>query len=142
MSALGHTENHMKRIKPKSGRTVRLPESALAVLEELRDKMKRTTHIGGMLVNPIVKLGDGVVLSWALAMTNYLMNPRFSVIDREEFADKFDKQLEPHLAELANCTPEERKARIGLLVAAASEGGGYNTSETLRAAGTGPGKPS
>ena len=122
----------MARIK--RGKNIRLPESVLPMLEELREKMRRTTHIGGMLINPIVKLGDGVVVGWALAMTNYLMNPRFSVIDREDFAEKFDKQLAPHLAELANCTDDERKTRIGLLVAAAAEVGGYNTSETLRAA--------
>ena len=102
------------------------------MLEELREKMKRTTSIGGMLVNPVVKLTDGLVLSWALAMSTHLMDPRFSVIDREEFTEKFFKALAPHLATMADCTEDEQQARISLCVVAASQVGGYNTSEALK----------
>ena len=104
------------------------------MLEELREKMGRTSHIGGMVVNPALKLGDGLVISWALAMTNHLMNPDFSVINRHEFAAKFDALLAPMLAGLAECSDDERRAQIGLLVAAASELGGYGADEPLRAA--------
>ena len=48
----------MARIK--RGKNVRLPENALPMLEELREKMGRTSHIGGMVVNPALKLGDGL----------------------------------------------------------------------------------
>ena len=93
-------------VRIKKGKNVRLPEAALPELEALREKMGRVTHIGGMLVNPPpVKLGDGLVISWALAMTNYLMNPKFSVIDTDNFTDRFFEQLEPNLADLASCTP-------------------------------------
>ena len=130
----------MTRIQ--KGKNIRLPESALPMLEELRDKMKRTTHIGGMLINPIVKLGDGVVVGWALAMTNFLMDPKFSVINREDFADKFDKVLAPHLADLASCTDDERLARLKLLVATTSVFSGYSADDPLRAATPEGGKPS
>ena len=130
----------MTRIQ--KGKNIRLPESALPMLEDLRDKMKRTTHVGGMIINPILKLGDGVVVSWALAMTNFLMNPKFSVIDREDFADKFDKVLAPHLAELSTCTDDERLARINLCVAAASQFSGYDAEGPLRAAPSEGSKPS
>ena len=56
----------MARIKDKH---IRLPGSAAPLLEELREKMKRTTTVGGMIVNPAVKLTDGLVLSWALAIS-------------------------------------------------------------------------
>ena len=62
----------MTRIK--KGKNIRIPEAVIPMLEDLRDKMKRTTHVGGMVINPILKLGDGVVVGWALAMTNYIMN--------------------------------------------------------------------
>ena len=117
----------MTRIK--KGKNIRLPESALPMLEELRDKMKRTTHIGGMIINPIVKLGDGVVVGWALAMTNFVMNPRFSVIDRDDFADKLFAQLDPYMTE---ATSDEKKARINLCVAAASQVSGYAAGDPLR----------
>lgn len=116
----------------RKGKAVRLHETSLPMLEALREKMGRTTHVNGMLVNPEIKLGDGLVIGWALALANYLMNPAFSVINRTDFAEKLDAQLA--LADLENCTPDQRRARIGLLIAKASESSGYNTSETLRAA--------
>ena len=118
----------MTRIK--KGKNIRIPEAVIPMLEDLRDKMKRTTHVGGMVINPILKLGDGVVVGWALAMTNYIMNPRFSVIDREDFADKLLVQLDPYMT---GSTHDEKLARINLCVAAASQVSGYNADEPLRA---------
>ena len=113
----------------KKGKNVRLPEDALPILEELREKMGSMTHVGGMVVNPPIKLGDGVVIQWALAMTNHLVNPQFSVINRQEFADKFESALAPMLTSLALIDDDERRTAIALLVSAASELGGYNRSE-------------
>ena len=104
------------------------------MLEELREKMGRVTHIQGVRVSPLVKLGDGALISWALTMCNYLMNPDFTVISRRDFGEKFDALLEPMLAGLADCTDEERRAQIRVLVAAASEVGTYDADEPLRAA--------
>ena len=127
----------MTRIK--KGKNIRLPESALPMLEDLRDKMKRTTHIGGMLINPIVKLGDGVVIAWALAMTNFIMNPKFSVIERDDFADKLFAHLDPYMTE---ATADEKRARINLCVAAASQFSGYDAGDPLRASAPEGSKPS
>ena len=104
------------------------------MLEELREKMGRVTHIQGVRVSPLVELGDGALISWALTMCNYLMNPDFTVISRRDFGEKFDALLGPKLAGLADCTDEERRAQIRVLVAAASEVGTYDADEPLRAA--------
>ena len=117
----------MARIKDKH---IRLPGSALPMLEHLRELMKRTTSINGLVVNPIIKLGDGAVLSFALAMTNYCMNERFSVIDRADFADKLFVHLEPHMAD---GTVDEKRARMDLSIAAASQVSGYDAEGPLRA---------
>ena len=119
----------------KRGKNIRVPAAALPELESLREKMSRVTSLGGVAVQqPRVKLGDGMVIGWALAMCNFLMNERFSVVDRYDFADKFFDQLEPHLADFADRTPDEIKAHIRMLAAASAELGGYNTADTLRAA--------
>lgn len=91
------------------------------------------------MINPLVKLGDGVVLGWALAMTNYVMNPRFSVIDREDFADKLLTQLDPYMT---GSTHDEKLARINLCVAAASQVSGYSADDPLRATASEGGEPS
>ena len=122
--------------RAKKGKHVRLPEAALPELESLREKMSRVTHIRGVMVSPVVKLGDGAVISWALAMTNYLMNPKFSVIDTEDFSERFMEKLDTVLADSENCTKDERLTRIRMAVAASSAVGGYNTDDTLRAAAT------
>ena len=119
--------------RKQKGKNIRVPEQVIPLMEELREKMKRTTTVGGMMVNPAVNLGDGLVVGWALALANFLMNPAFSVINRATFAEKLDAQLA--LVDLENCTQDQRRARIGLIIAASSESAGYNTSETLRAAG-------
>ena len=118
--------------RKQKGKNIRVPEQVIPLLAALRAKMKRTTTVGGMMVNPAVNLGDGLVVGWSLALADYLMNPNFAVIHRHDFAAKLDVQLA--LVDLENCSPDQRRARIGLLVAAASESAGYNTSETLRAA--------
>ena len=120
----------MARIKDKH---IRLPASSVPILEEVREKMGRKTHIAGMAINPAIKLGDGLVISWALAMANHLMNPKFSVINREDFAAKFEAALGPMLPSLLLLTDDERREAIALLVAAASKLGGYNEAEGLRA---------
>ena len=116
-----------------TGKSVRIPQGAFAALESLRGKMARATHIGGLRLAPFGRLSDGAVIGFGLALADYVMNPRLSVIDREDFAAKFDKELAPYLAGLAHCTDDERLARIKLCVAAASQVSGYDADEPLRA---------
>ena len=109
------------------------------MLNDLRAKMERTTHVGGMLLNPAVKLTDGLVIGWGLALANFVMNPKFSVIDQEDFADKLFGHLEPYMTE---ATGDEKRARINLCVAAASQVSGYDAEGPLRASSPEGGKPS
>ena len=130
----------MARIK--KGKSVRISDAALLAIQDLREKMSRATHIGGLQLAPFGRLSDGTVIGFGVALAGYVMNEQFSVIDRRDFAEKLDKQLEPLLAGLGECTDEERKARLSLCIAAASEVGGYSADEPLRAAKTEGGQPS
>ena len=130
----------MARIK--RGKNIRVPEAALHLVEALREKLGRVSHIQGVRVDPIVKLGDGAVIAWALAMTNHLMNPKFSVIDIEDFSERFMEKLDAVLADSENCTKDELVARIRMAVAASSAVGGYNTDDALRGSTPEGGQPS
>ena len=129
----------MKLIKRKRdpGKTIRLSEQALPMLADLREKMESTTHIGGMKLNPIVKLTDALVLAWSLALANMVMTPQISVIDRKEFTQNLNREIVQRRVELENCTDDERLAKLDLIVASHSEFSGYDPSSPLRAARTG-----
>ena len=58
--------------RKQKGKNIRVPEQVIPLLEALREKMKRTTTVGGMMVNPAVNLGDGLVVGWALALADFL----------------------------------------------------------------------
>ena len=105
-----------------------------------RWQKQRTSAGCGSL--PFGRLSDGTVIGFGLALAEYVMNPRLSVIDREDFAAKFDKVLTPYLDGLAHCTDDVRLARINLCVAAASQVSGYDADEPLRAATPEGGEPS
>ena len=117
---------------------IRLPGSVLPMLHDMREKMRKTTHIGGLLLNPAVKLTDGLVLGWALALANYVMNPAFSIIDRNDFAEKLLVQIDPYMTG----STDEKLARINLCVAASSQLSGYDAEGPLRATTPEGGKPS
>ena len=129
----------MKLKKP--GGTVRLAEFALTMVKDLRAMMEHTTHIGGLQLNPIVKLTDGIVVAWALTLANMTMNPKCALINREEFLENLDREFVKHFAELNEATPDERRARFEMLVAANSEFSAYDPSAPLRAT-TPEGRPS
>ena len=130
----------MRRIK--TGKTVRIPESAIPMLKELRAKMEQTSHIGGLKLNPEVRLSDGVVISWGLALACLTMNPELSLIDRKALVKLINHEVIEHLAELGDCDDYTRCAKIEMLIAGASEFSGYDTSAPLRAAKTEGSKPS
>ena len=126
----------------KRGKNVRIPHEALAIMERLKEKLTRVTHIGGHAVPPAVKVGDGAVILWSLAMCDFIMNPKFSVVDTEDFAEQFMEKVDAVLADSENCTKDEMLARIRMAVAASSAVGGYNADDTLRAASPGGETPS
>ena len=129
----------MRRIK--TGKTVRIPESALPMLKDLRAKMEQTSHIGGLKLNTEVRLTDGVVIAFGLALANLTMNPALSLIDRKALVEQINLVIQ-HRAELEGCDDDTRHAKIEMLIAGASEFSGYDTSAPLRAATPEGGKPS
>ena len=132
----------MRLLKPKSGGTVRLSDTALAMVRDLRKAMEQATHFNGLRINPIVKLTDGLVVAWGLSLGIMTMNPRCALIDRHKFLETLDRELVLRREELADCTDDERRAKLEMIVAGCSEFSGYDTSAPLRAAGTPVGKPS
>ena len=103
------------------------------MLKDLRAKMERTSHIGGLKLNPEVRLSDGVVISWGLALANLTMNPALSLIDRKALVQQINHEVVQHLAEFEGCDDDTRRAKIEMLIAGASEFSGYDTSAPLRA---------
>ena len=103
------------------------------MLRDLRAAMERTTTVAGLRINPVVKLSDGLVIAWGLALANMTMNPKCALIDRTKFLENLDRELVQRLAELGDCTDDERRARLEMLVAGASKFSAYDPSSPLRA---------
>ena len=126
----------MKRIKrPKDkGKTIRVPESALPGIRELREKMENVSHIGGLKLNPLVTLSDGVVIAWGLLLGNMAMNPRHAIIDRKAMQDKLFNDVVRRLPEFAKRSEEEQRALFDLMFASHCEFSAYDKDSPLRAA--------
>ena len=122
----------MRRIK--TGKTVRIPESSIPVLKELRAKMEQTSHIGRLKLNPEVRLSDGVVIAFGLVLANLTMTPDLSLINRKALVEQINHEVIQHLAEFGGDDDDTRRAKIEMLIAAASEFSGYDASAPLRAA--------
>ena len=124
------------------GKSVRLDESLLPLLERLRALMLNTAHSGGLKINRADAPSDGMVVGFALTMTEILMDPKFALIDRKKFLDILDQEIAQRVPEFASRTPEERLAFIDLLMASCCEFSAYNPDSALLAAPTEGGKPS
>ena len=125
------TMGFMTRIK--KGKNIRVPEQAIPMMADLRDVMKRTTHIGGLMINPAANLTDGTVVGFALAMTLMLMRPEMALVDRTKLAALVDRELVARLDDIAKRTPDERLALVDLIIAGAAEFSGYSADGPLRA---------
>ena len=125
----------MKRIKRSKdkGKTIRVPESALQGIRELREKMEHVSHIGGLKLNPYVKLSDGVVLAWATALANLAMNPRCAIVDAQALKEKLFNDVIKRIPEFVKRSEEEQRALFGLMFANHCEFSAYDTSAPLRA---------
>ena len=113
------------------GKSVRIPQAALAAIEDLRSKMSRATHIGGIKLAPFGRLSDGTVIGFGVALAGYVMNEHFSVIDNRDFAEKLLVKLDPYLT---GSTQDEKRALVSHCLAAASQVSGYDDEDQLRAA--------
>ena len=132
----------MGLFKPK-GKSVRLDESLLPLLERLRALMLNTAHSGGLKINRADVPSDGTVVAFALTMTELLMNPKFALIDRKKFLDILDRDIAQRVPEFASRTPEERLAFIDLLMTSCCEFSAYHPDSPLMAASPeGGGRPS
>ena len=80
----------MSLLKPK-GRTVRIDESMLPLLERLRALMLNTAHSSGLKINRADVPSDGVVVGFALTMTEILMDPKFA-FDRPRAVPRHARQ--------------------------------------------------
>ena len=128
--------------KKLTGKTCRIPPAAIPLLKDLRAKMERTSHIGGLKLNPEVRLSDGIVIQFGLLLANLTMTPGHSLIDRKALVHQINREIIQHMAELERCDDDTRCAKIEMLIAGASEFSGYDTSAPLRAATPEGGKPS
>ena len=123
----------MKRIKAP-GKTVRLPPSAEPMVKDLRAAMEAVSHIGGMKLNPEVRLSDGVVCAWGLALALVAMNPRNAIIDRKEMQEKLFEAVVKHIPEFVKRSEEEQRALFDLLFAGHCEFSAYNPDSPIKAA--------
>ena len=116
------------------GKHVRLPESAIPMLKDLRTKMEKTSHIGGLRLSPEARVSDGVVVAFGLALANLTMTPGHSLIDRKALVQQINREIIEHMAELESCDDDTRCAKIEMLIAGASEFSGYDATAPIRAA--------
>lgn len=122
----------MTRIK--KGKNVRVPEIAIPMINVLRASMQRTAHIGGLRINQAITLGDGMVIAFALTMTELLLNPKFALIDRQQFLDTFDREIIRRLPEFGKRTEAERRALLDLLLSSCCEFTAYDPDTVIKAA--------
>ena len=134
----------MKRIKrgKDKGKTIRVPESGLQGIWELREKMEGVSHIGGLRLNPYVTLSDGVVIAWALALANLAMNPNCAIIDRKAMQEKLFNDVVRRIPEFVKRSEEEQRALFSLLFSSHCEFSAYDSDSPIKAAATGTGQPS
>ena len=130
----------MRRIK--TGKTVRIPESSIPVLKELRAKMEKTSHIGTLKLNQEARLSDGVVIGFGLVLANLTMTQDLSLINRKTLVEQINHEVIQHLAELGDCDDDTRRAKIEMLIAGASEFSAYHPDSPLMAAASQGGTPS
>ena len=98
--------------------------------------MMHTAHIGGLQINQAMVPSDGMVIAFALSMTELLLNPKFALIDRQKFLSTLDREIVRRVPEFASRTQEDRLAFIDLLMASCCEFSAYNPDSPLMAAET------
>ena len=128
--------------KTRTGKNIRIPDIAIHQIEVVRACMLNASHIGGLQINRADVPGDGMVVAFALTMTELLMNPKFALIDRQKFLTTLDREVARRVPEFASRTPEERLAFIDLLMASCCEFSAYHPDSPIKAAQTEGEQPS
>lgn len=126
----------MKRIKSgkNKGKTIRVPDSALQGIGELRGKMQSISHIGGLKLNPYVALSDGVVVAFGMALANLAMSPRHAIINRKAMQEKLFNDVIRRIPEFVKRSEEEQRALFGLMFSGHCEFSAYDNDGPIKAA--------
>lgn len=130
----------MSLFKPK-GRTVRVDESSIPLLERLRQALVRAEIDGGK-VRP--DLRDEHVVAFAMRAACLLLTPRYALVDRDQYAGRVDRELVMGIgmAAFASRPESERRACLDLILARSAEFSGFHSTSPLMAAPPASERPS
>ena len=120
--------------KTRTGKNIRIPEMAIAKIEVVRAALMDATHIDWLRLTPAIVPSDGMVVALALTMTELLLNPKFSLIDRQKFLNILDREVVRRAPDFSSRTPEDRLAFIDLLMASCCELSAYDPVNRAREA--------
>ena len=133
LTCFNRNVNLVDMTRAKRGKNIRIPDLAVGTIEVVRAAMMRTKHVGGLRIRQVTALSDGVVVAFALTMTELLLNPKFALLDRTKFLDTFDREIIKRLPEFADRTEQERRALLDLLMSSCCEFTAYDPDTPLRA---------
>lgn len=130
----------MSLFKPK-GKSVRLDESLVPLLERLRQALERA-EIDERQVVP--DINDATVVAFSMRAACLLLTPRYALVDRDKYASRVDRELVMGMGmpAFASRSEAERLAMLDLILAKSAEFSGFHSTSPLMAAKTEGGKPS
>ena len=128
----------MSLFKPK-GKSVRLDESLVPLLERLRQALERA-EIDERQVVP--DINDATVVAFSMRAACLLLTPRYALVDRDKYASRVDRELVMGMPAFASRSEAERLAMLDLILAKSAEFSGFHSTSPLMAAKTEGGKPS
>ena len=116
------------------GKTVRLDESLLPLLERLRQALERAEFDGRQVVPD---LSDSDVVAFSMRAASLILTPRYAVVDRDKYASRVDRELvmDMGMAAFASRPEPERLAMLDMILARSAEFSGFHSTSPLMAAG-------
>ena len=121
------------------GKSVRLDESLVPLLERLRQALERA-EIDERQVVP--DINDATVVAFSMRAACLLLTPRYALVDRDKYASRVDRELVMGMPAFASRSEAERLAMLDLILAKSAEFSGFHSTSPLMAAKTEGGKPS
>ena len=121
------------------GRTVRLSESMLPLLDRLRHSLVHA-EIEGSQTSPEVT--DEHVVAFAMRAAALILTPRFAVINRDACAGRVDRELVMGMPNFGGCSEPKRLAMLDMILARSAEFSGFHPTSPLLAAKTEGERPS
>ena len=115
------------------GRTVRLSESMLPLLDRLRHSLVHA-EIDGSKTSPDVT--DEHVVAFAMRAAALLLTPRYALIDRDACAGRVDRELVMGMPDFGECSEPRRLAMLDMILARSAEFSGFHPTSPLLAAKT------